>query len=257
MKIHSLFIIKESGICTYTRRFTDQAINYDIDLITPFLSAIFTFSDSLLSKEIEVLEMSGLKFNFKKENGYIFTLLSDSNENNRFISSCFLKIITAFLNFCKSCEMVSEYEVIKNQDLDEAIDYIINGEEEFRKFSRHGLFSKLSEQFHDLIHKHEIRGAAILSTKGHVLYTSLSEDILTRSMKELDINFTLSNLGDVFDLPEILYTLDNGQKVCERLIRLEEFELEFLVIIQFASSNNLGMVDWSTELITTAIQNCA
>ena len=42
MKIHSLFILKTSGVCLYSRNFTNELENVPANLITPFFSALFS-----------------------------------------------------------------------------------------------------------------------------------------------------------------------------------------------------------------------
>jgi hypothetical protein len=57
----------------------------------------------------------------------------------------------------------------------------------------------------------------------------------------------------VFDLPELFYTLGNGQKVCERVISYQNF-INLLLIIQFTKETTLGMMDYSAETIAEKIK---
>jgi hypothetical protein len=80
MKIHSLFILKKTGICLYYRNFTKDFDTIQVNLITPFFSAIFSFSENVISKKTpEILEMSEFRFVFKVQEEFIFTILSDSS----------------------------------------------------------------------------------------------------------------------------------------------------------------------------------
>ena len=78
MKIHSLFILKKTGVCIYNRNFTNDFENIEVNLITPFFSAIFSFSENVISKKTpEILEMSELRFFFTVREDFIFIILSD------------------------------------------------------------------------------------------------------------------------------------------------------------------------------------
>ena len=81
MIIHSLFILEEGGVCFYNRNYSEILKDLKVDLITPFFSAIFTFSQKVVERKLEVLEMSDMRFVFTKERGYIFVILSDTQEN--------------------------------------------------------------------------------------------------------------------------------------------------------------------------------
>ena len=67
MLIHALFILQEGGVCIYHRFFSDEFKDLQVDLITPFISAIMTFSEKVISKKLEVLEMGEMRFVIRKE----------------------------------------------------------------------------------------------------------------------------------------------------------------------------------------------
>ena len=106
MRIHSLFILKKTGACIYSRNFTESFQNIEPNLITPFFSAIFSFSENVIMKKTpEVLEMGGFRFVFKIRDDYIYAILSDSSASLLFINSRLSSVIDDFEDFLKENEV--------------------------------------------------------------------------------------------------------------------------------------------------------
>ncbi|MFX1258552.1 MAG: hypothetical protein ACFFAN_11870 [Promethearchaeota archaeon] len=248
MKIHSLFILKSSGVCLYSRNFTDEFKNLDLHLITPFFSAIFTFSQKVISRKLEELEMSGLRFTFKVVDDFIFTLLTDTSVSLLFVSTRLETIAKAFFKMYDQLGKFKEFQEIENAQFDKLIDEIITGEEEI--FKDKDFYNKIIELFKNLIFENEIIGAALLSTKGNIIYSSLPTEILLSSLKELEIRF----MARALDLPELFYSLPNGQKVFYRIMFNKKSNLNLLIVLLFESSVPLGMAEVLLFKITRNIE---
>ena len=130
MQIHSLYILKNSGIPLYSRNFTEEFDKIDVNLLTPFFSAIFQFSEALVRRKLEELEMSGIRFTIKEENNFIFVLLSDSSVSILFTSTRLISIADAFFREYYQLDKLREYMQIENPKFDKTIDSIIKGEDE-------------------------------------------------------------------------------------------------------------------------------
>jgi len=251
MKIHSLLILKESGECIYRRIYSPQFKKMEVDLITPFFSAIFTFSKSVLSKELEILEMGDLRFVFKKMKTYIFIIIADDTENLLFLNSRLEKISKIFL---KNLDYISlkDGEVIINEEFDNKIDPIIYGIDDVF-FSKKGDESKKTDKiiefFKELIKQNEIIGASLISMEGNLLYSSLSEKTLLRVMREIEIRFTSGTL----DVPETFCTFSSGNKICERIIDFGDVKSNLLLIIEFDKKTTLGMAEWISDEISAKL----
>ncbi|MHA1146811.1 MAG: hypothetical protein ACTSR8_01040 [Promethearchaeota archaeon] len=252
MKVHSIFILKESGICIYRRIYTKQFKNLNLDLITPFFSAIFTFSKLVMSKELEILEMGELRFVFRKERGFIFVILADENENLLFLESRLKKIAKYFFKNFKLSDL--EQDVIIDNDLfDGTVDPIVYGEDDIffsDDFEKKQKKNQLIQYFRDLSSKNEISGAALLSMEGNLLYSSVSDIVLFRTMKEIEMRYMLGEM----DLPEQFCTMKNGIKVCERIIEFSNKELNLLLIIEFHKNTTLGMAEWIADEMSKKLE---
>jgi len=250
MKIHSLFILKKTGICIYSRNFTNEFDNLEVNLITPFFSAIFSFSENVIMKKTpEILEMSELRFVFKIQEDLIFSILSDSSASLIFVNSRLSRIADEFLDLFPDSTQIKDYQQIEEPKFDEMVDSIITGEEEIHLSKV--FFQKVIDIFKELMYENEIVGAALLSTKGNVIYTSLPNEILVNSLKELEIRYMVGALT----LPEMYSRLENGQKVVSKIIDIPWKLDPLFIVILYESSVPLGMAEVNLDKIADRIIN--
>jgi hypothetical protein len=253
MKIYSLFVLHESGVCLYSRSFSDEFRDLQTDLITPFISAILTFSEKVISKKLKVLELSELRFVLRKEKDFIFVIFSDSSENLLYINSRLEKIIQLFFQYYTQLVKNGDYEkgceIINEPDFNLQVESLIYGKDEVFQMKNHESYQKIIDYFTNLSSEREIVGCALLTSKGAIIYSSLTDDIFLRAMRELEIRY----MSGIFDLPELFYTLTNGQKVCEKVMSYQNF-INLLLIIQFTKETTLGMMDYTTETIIEKIK---
>ena len=248
MKIHSLFILNKAGACLYSRNITNNFENIEPNLITPFFSAIFSFSESVISKETpEILEMGGFRFAFKVEGDFIFAILADSSASLLFIESRLISIVREFKEFLANNE-VEAYQIIENPEFDAKIESIITGEEELE--SSQPLYKKIIDLFNKLVFENEILGAALFSINGKVIFSSLPYEILLSSLKELEIRHIVAN-----EYALTFYSLENDEKVFSRIINIPWKLDPLLIVVLFGSSVPLGMAEVNLAKITKVIQN--
>ena len=248
MKIHSLFILNKAGACLYSRNITSDFENIEPNLITPFFSAIFSFSESVISKETpEILEMGGFRIAFKVEGDYIYAILADTSASLLFIESRLTSIDQEFKEFLEN-NVVESYETIENSEFDAKIASIITGDEEL--VSSQPLYKKIIDLFNKLMFENEILGAALFSINGKVIFSSLPNDILLSSLKELEIRHIVANEYNM-----TFYSLENDEKVFSRIINIPWKLDPLLIVVLYESSVPLGMAEVNLEKITKTIQN--
>jgi hypothetical protein len=248
MKIHSLFILKNTGVPIYYRNFTNKFKDYDVNLITPFFSAIFSFSETIIKRKLEELEMSGLRLTFKEENEFIFVLLSDSSVSILFTSTRLISIADALFREYYQLNKLRQFKQIENPKFDKQIDSIIKGEEDL--LASRDFFDRVIGHFKNLLHQSEIIGAAILSTKGNIIYSSLPTELLLNSVRELEIRF----MSGTLTLPEMFYSLENGEKVFSKIISEGVGVFQFFVVLLFEKEVPLGMCEVSLFKISNTVQ---
>lgn len=251
-KIHSFFILKENGTCIYNRNFSSKFEKLDIDLVTNFFAAFSSFAEEVTSEKIEVLEMANVKLVFIsskdldlkdiKEN-LIFATIADIDENNVFLKDSLAMITTHFYNVYKDNLTSLDTAVFHSDELDTIIDSIILGNWEIDSYKDY--YRKVETLLDDLIHEDEFLGAALLSVTGTSIYSTLSEKLLSRTLKELDIRLQLGYL----DLPLMIYVLKNGDKVVTKEIVNQEF-----LILLYSATVPLGMCEITANNIATKIE---
>ncbi|MFW9785540.1 MAG: hypothetical protein ACFFFB_24875 [Candidatus Heimdallarchaeota archaeon] len=262
-KVHSLFILRDMGTCIYSRNFTDKYKDADIDLVTNFFAALFSFAEEVTAERMENLEMVNVRLLFRsskdfmkdQEENLIFCLMADIDENSIFLRNSLFMIIMQFYNMYEDLvparvkgsnnsvwDARKDYGIADNKELNKIIDSIITGKWEIDSYK--GYYQKVEEYLDDLITENEILGAALLSITGNIINSSLSQKILSHALKELEIRLQMVYL----DPPLMIYVLEDGCKVFTKEIVNNEF-----LILHFESSNSLGMCDITSSKIASHI----
>ncbi len=250
MKIHSLFILKRTGVCIFHKHFTKDFDNIEVNLITPFFSAIFSFSEHVIStKTPEILEMRELRFVFKVHQDIIFSLLSDSTASLLFVTTRLERIADVFLEEYPDTAKIKDYQELENPKFDKMVDSIVAGEDEI--YMSKTFYEKVIDVFEGLMIENEIIGAALLTTKGNTIYTSLPNEILVNSLRELEIRFMVGALN----LPEMYYGLENGQKVFSRIVDIPWKLDPLLVVVLYDKTIPLGMAETNLTKLANRIKN--
>ena len=242
--------MKTSGVCLYSRFFTNEYENLEVNLITPFFSAIFSFSEKvILKKTPEILEMSELRFVFKVQDDFIFIILSDSSASLIFVTSRLSRIADEFFELFPDPSKLKDYQQIEEPKFDELVDSLITGEEEIHMSKV--FYKRIIDIFEELLHENEIVGIALITINGYVIYTSLPNEILLSSIKELEVRYMMGETN----FPELFRLLENGQKVGSKVIDIP-WKLEPLLIVGlYDRVVPLGMVEVNLKRVADKIIN--
>jgi len=193
--------------------------------------------------------MGGLRFVFEIKDDFIFVLLSDSSVSVLFVNTRLEKIGDIFFKKFHDKQTIRDYQEIEDKEFDEMVDSIIKGEEEI--FQQRILYRKMIELFKNLINQNEIVGAAVLTINGNIIYSSLPNDILLRSLKELEIRF----MTGAVELPELFYSLEDGRKVFSKYVKIPWKLDNFLVVLLFEKNTPLGMAEINLQKISKQMIN--
>ena len=142
-----------------------------------------------------------------------------------------------------------DYQELEDPDFDEIVGSIITGKEEL--YMNETFYKKAIEIFKDLIFEDEMVGAALLTTQGNIIYTSLPNEILVNSLKELEIRFMVGALY----LPESYYSLENGQKVFSKIVDIPWKLDPLLVVALYDSIVPLGLAEMNLNKVINLIAN--
>jgi hypothetical protein len=193
--------------------------------------------------------MRELRFVFKVYQDLIFSLLSDSTASLLFVTTRLETITDVFLDEYPDIAQIKDYQEIENPKFDKMVDSIIRGEDEI--YMSQTFYKKVIDVFEQLLYENELLGAALLTTKGNIIYTSLPNEILVNALKELEIRYMVGAL----DLPEMYYGLKNGQKVFSKIIDIPWKLDPLLVVVLYDTTVPLGMCDMNLQKLAVKITN--
>jgi len=247
MTIHSLFILNRAGVCLYSENFSHE-FNFEVNLLTPFFSAIISFSKNYINRDLEELEFSGLRFIFEIKEEIVFVLLADLSDSILFISPRLKKIIEIFSHFYNiSDDRFKDSRPLEDPELDKQINTIIRGDEDLIKSSN--FYLKVIDFFNNLSIQDIILGGALLSLNGDLVFTNLPSEVLLGSIKELEIRFMTGALH----LPELYYSLADGQKIFSKIIETRNRKAYYMVLY-FDKSISLGLAHINLTKIAKQIE---
>ncbi|MHA1914868.1 MAG: hypothetical protein ACW97V_10935 [Promethearchaeota archaeon] len=193
--------------------------------------------------------MSELRFVFKVQDDFIFTILSDSSASLLFVSSRLTRIADEFFELFPDTSKIKDYQQIDEPKYDELVDSIITGEEEI--YMSKVFYTKVIDVFKELMYENEVIGAALLSIKGNVIYTSLPNEVLVNALKELEIRYRVGSLT----LPEMYSRLENGQKMVSKIIDIPWKLDPLLIVVLYDTVVPLGMAEVNLDRIASRIIN--
>lgn len=232
MNIHNLFIFRNSGICLYSRNFTNY---YDMEenLIASFVTALRSFTQEIVGKRIETIEMGNLKFTIIKKNEYLYGFLSDIEENVLLLEDIAEKINIQYLYYVKLHKVNTTMEYIYSKDfdriIDETMDDILSNEFDLQKEA------KIINYLKELNSKSEVEGAILLTDKGKVIFSSLRSYNVKKLLKEVDFRVKIHNNA----ILKMFYMTKNNDMIFSENIN----DLYFLILM-FNYNTKFGISEY-------------
>ncbi len=188
--IHNLYIFNRSGICFYGKNFTTY-FKTEKNLISPFITALMSFSQEMIGKKFRTIEMGDVKFVIFERGKLFYNILCDSIENEMFLGEIISKINDRISNYIDKENFNIEGGIVFDSKLNEVIDNIIDDvlSNEFTLNSE----EKIIEYLKEIKQIDEIDGIILLTDKGKVIYSSYSKISLKTFLKEVDFRVKIYN----------------------------------------------------------------
>ena len=120
-KIHNLFIFNRSGICFYGKDFTNY-FKMEKNLISPFITALMSFSQEMIGKKFRTIEMGDVKFVIFERGKINYNILCDSIENEMFLEEIISKINDRLSNYIDKENINIDGGIVFDSKLNEVID---------------------------------------------------------------------------------------------------------------------------------------
>lgn len=242
MQIHSVVVLKKSGLPVYYKNFSDQLEKVDFTLFSSFLSAILQFSQSVVKRDLNILEIGTLRFFIRKcQHEFKFVVITDRKASALLIEDRIKMMCRSFFNVVDVEQCVDMDQCVEDNSVDETFQKIV----QMKAGQDESFIIPVKKLFEKEITQGEISSGALLTTQGSILYSSLPNDVLHTALKELEIRMK-AQIYDDENMPKLIYQL--GKKmIFAQMIKGDQTGSLFFVILYFDGGTTLGMADFALE----------
>ncbi|MFX0106003.1 MAG: hypothetical protein ACFE75_10995 [Candidatus Hodarchaeota archaeon] len=240
--IHNLFIFNRSGICFYGKSFTEY-FRVDKNLVSPFITALMSFSKEMIGKQFKTIEMGDVKFVIF-EKGYLnYNFLCDTIENEKFLEEFVSKINKRLTTYIRKKNVNINSEIVYDSELNEILDNIIDdtlSNEYDLKIEEHIL-----EYMKEILSINEIEGTILLTDRGKVIFSSYNKLDMKDFLKEVEFRVKIYNNS----ILKLFYTFKD-----KRFIFSEYVQNKYFIILVFDSHVKFGMAEHFLTRIVESVK---
>jgi len=240
--IHNIFIFNKSGICFYGKNFTDH-FKIEKNLLSPFITAIMSFSEEMMGKRIKTIEMNDIKLVIFEKDSIFYSVLSDSIENLSFLDDIISKINKKVTTYIRKNKVKIDGEIIYNSKLNETLDNIINEiiSDEFDLEKE----ESIKEFLNKLTLRDDVDGFILSTNRGKVIYSSFDKSDLRKFLKEVDFRVKIYNNS----ILRLFYTFKDNKYIFSEYIQDKYF-----IILVFDSNVKFGIAEYLLTKIVNSIK---
>jgi hypothetical protein len=240
--IHNLFIYNKSGICFYGKNITDF-FKVEKNLISPFITALMSFSKEMIGKKFKTIEMSDVKFVIFEKGSIRYNFLCDTVENESFLEEVIAKIHKRLTLYMRKNKINIDKHVIYDSEFIEIIENIID--DAFSNEFNLKIEEQIIEYMKDINLIDEIDGVILLTDRGKLIYTSYNKIDLKYFLKEVEFRVKIYNNS----ILKLFYTLKD-----KRNIFSEYIQNKYFIILVFDSHIKFGVAEHYLTRIVKSIK---
>ncbi len=243
INIHNIFIFNRSGVCFYGKNFTDY-FKVEKNLVSPFITALMSFSKEMIGKKFKTLEMGDVKFVIFEMGSMNYNILCDTIENEKFLEETISKINKRLSKYMIKNKINIDDQIVFDSKLIEVIEEIIDDvfSNEFNLKNE----KQIIEYVKETISFDGIDGNILLTDRGKVIYSSYNTLNLKNFLKEVEFRVKIHNNS----ILKLFYTLKDN-----RFIFSEYVNNKYFVILVFNSHVKFGMAEHYLARIVKSIKN--
>ena len=227
--IHNIFIFNRAGICFYCKNFTDY-FEVEKNLVSPFITALMSFSKEMIGKKFKTLEMGDVKFVIFDKGTIIYNILCDSIENEAFLEEIVFKVNKKLKSYLIENQIDMDehivYEGKFNEIINEIVDACFSSEYDLK------IEQEIIEYLAEIKLVDEIDGTILLTDRGKVIYSSYNKVDLKNFLKEVEFRVKIYNNS----ILKLFYTLKD-----KRFIFSEYVQNKYFIILVFDSHVKFGV----------------
>ncbi|MHA1272010.1 MAG: hypothetical protein ACTSQS_01100 [Promethearchaeota archaeon] len=241
--IHKFFIFNKSGICLYSRNFTDK-YQAEENLLSSFFFAIMAFSKEIIGDKVRIIEIGNVKFVIVEKKLFYYGILCESMENSTYLEEIVSKIHKKFIEFIKNNNIDINIENFSDDDFNAYIDTILT--ENFNNDYDIIKETKIIEYLDELSYNDELEGIILLTDTGNVIYSSLEPPKLKEFLKEVDFRVKICNNS----ILKLFYTSKNNHLIFSEYV----CDIYFVILI-FDKNTKFGIAEYYLHKVVKFIEN--
>jgi len=240
--IHNLFIFNRSGICFYGRNFTDY-FNMEKNLVSPFITALMSFSKEMIGKKFKTIEMGDVKFVIFEKGSINYNILCDTIENENFLEETISKINKRLAAYMRKNKINIDKQIVYDGEFNQIIEEIVD--DAFSNEFNLKIEEQIIEYMKELALIDEIDGAILLTDRGKVIYSSYNKLDLKNFLKEVEFRVKIYNNS----ILKLFYTFKD-----KRFIFSEYVQNKYFIILVFDSYVKFGMAEHYLTRIVDSVK---
>jgi len=243
LTFNNIFIYNRSGVCFYGKNFTDY-FKVEKNLVSPFITALMSFSKEMIGKKFKTLEMGDVKFVIFEKGSLNYNILCDTIENENFLEELISKINKRLSTYMIKKKINIDEQIVFDSKLNEVIEEIID--DAFSNEFNLKTEEQIIEYMKKITELEEIDGTILLTDRGKVIYSSYNKLDLKNFLKEVEFRVKIYNNS----ILKLFYTLKD-----KRFIFSEYVQSKYFIILVFDSHVKFGMAEHYLSRIVNSVKN--
>ena len=243
LTFNNIFIYNRSGVCFYGKNFTDY-FKVEKNLVSPFITALMSFSKEMIGKKFKTLVMGDVKFVIFEKGSLNYNILCDTIENENFLEELISKINKRLSTYMIKKKINIDEQIVFDSKLNEVIEEIID--DAFSNEFNLKTEEQIIEYMKKITELEEIDGTILLTDRGKVIYSSYNKLDLKNFLKEVEFRVKIYNNS----ILKLFYTLKD-----KRFIFSEYVQSKYFIILVFDSHVKFGMAEHYLSRIVNSVKN--
>ena len=239
--IHYLFIFNKAGTCLYSRNFTNF-IRFEDSLVSGLFSAIQTFTNEVIGKKVESVNMGDLKFSIFEKEQLIYGLLCDMKESSTFLNLLTDRMNSEFLKYLERNNIDIKKHGVYGQKIDSLIENVVRNAHS-KEFDLHKELI-IIEYLKNFSADTAVKDLIFLTNQGKILHSTMQSGELQNFIKEIEFRVKIFNNS----ILRMYYENDKKELVFSKLV-----EKTYLIILVFDSTFKFGIAEYYLDKIVSFI----
>ncbi|MFX1386751.1 MAG: hypothetical protein ACFE9M_06005, partial [Promethearchaeota archaeon] len=214
------------------------------NLVSPFITALMSFSTEVIGKKFKTIEMGDVKFVIFEKGIINYNFLCDTIENEIYLEETISKINKRLITYMRKKDIKINKHFVYDGQFKEIIDEIVD--DAFSKEFNLKIEGQLIDYMKELILIGEIDGVILLTDRGRVIYSSYHKLELKNFLKEVDFRVKIYNNS----ILKLFYTLKD-----KRFIFSEYVQNKYFIILVFNSHVKFGVAEHYLTRIVDSVKN--